>query len=164
MKWCLKEVHFKQLRYVIKTRTVESLTYIISSENTNVVLWLMGFFFRVIAFGNIYLCNGVILFIFFVRVIVNVVKMYAICMVLKTLETIGNCQRPVFSLDVSQRMQKITNLCKFRTSLNVLVGLVPSYDKSSHFHPSSKYAFQTRAFSQNRHHKYNLWLVYAHFC
>ena len=31
---------------------------------------------------------------------------------LKTLDTIG-CQRPVFSLGVSQRMHKITNLCKF---------------------------------------------------
>ena len=27
--------------------------------------------------------------------------------------TIGNCQRPVFSLAVSQHMHKITNLCKF---------------------------------------------------
>ena len=32
---------------------------------------------------------------------------------LKTLDTIGNCQRPVFSLGVSQHMQKITNLWKF---------------------------------------------------
>ena len=29
---------------------------------------------------------------------------------LKTLDTIGNCQRPFFSLDVSQHMHKITNL------------------------------------------------------
>ena len=32
---------------------------------------------------------------------------------LKTLDTIGNCQRPVFSLGVSQHMHKITNLWKF---------------------------------------------------
>ena len=29
---------------------------------------------------------------------------------LKTMDTIGNCQRPVFSLAVSQHMHKITNL------------------------------------------------------
>ena len=29
---------------------------------------------------------------------------------LKTLDTIGNCQRPVYSLGVSQHMHKITNL------------------------------------------------------
>ena len=33
---------------------------------------------------------------------------------LKTLDTIGNCQRPVFSLGVSQHMHKITNLWKFK--------------------------------------------------
>ena len=32
---------------------------------------------------------------------------------LKTLDTIGNCQRQVFSLDVSQHTHKITNLWKF---------------------------------------------------
>ena len=32
---------------------------------------------------------------------------------LKTLDTIGNCQRPVFSLGVSQHMHKITNLGQF---------------------------------------------------
>ena len=32
---------------------------------------------------------------------------------LKTLDTIGNCQRPVFSLSESQHMHKITNLRKF---------------------------------------------------
>ena len=32
---------------------------------------------------------------------------------LKTLDTIGNCQRPVFSLGVSQHMHTITNLRKF---------------------------------------------------
>ncbi len=32
---------------------------------------------------------------------------------LKTLDTFGNCQRPVFSLGVSQHMHKITNLWKF---------------------------------------------------
>ena len=31
-------------------------------------------------------------------------------MLLKTLDTIGNCQRPVFSLGVSQHMHNITNL------------------------------------------------------
>ena len=30
--------------------------------------------------------------------------------ILKTVDTIGNCQRPVFSLGVSQHMHKITNL------------------------------------------------------
>ena len=29
---------------------------------------------------------------------------------LKTVDTIGNCQRPVFSLGVYQHMHKITNL------------------------------------------------------
>ena len=38
---------------------------------------------------------------------------------LKTVDTIGNCQRPVFSLGVSQHMHKITNLWKFE--LNKLV-------------------------------------------
>ena len=32
---------------------------------------------------------------------------------LKTVATIGNCQRPVFSPGVSQHMHKITNLWKF---------------------------------------------------
>ena len=32
---------------------------------------------------------------------------------LKTVDTNGNCQRPVFSLGVSQHMHKITNLWKF---------------------------------------------------
>ena len=32
---------------------------------------------------------------------------------LKTVDTIGNCQRQVFSLGVSQHMHKITNLWKF---------------------------------------------------
>ena len=32
---------------------------------------------------------------------------------LKTLDTIGNCQRPVFTRGVSQHMHKITNLWKF---------------------------------------------------
>ena len=35
------------------------------------------------------------------------------CILFKTLDTIGNCQRPVFSLGVSQHMHKITNLWKF---------------------------------------------------
>ena len=36
---------------------------------------------------------------------------------LKTLDTIGNCQRTVFSLGVSQHMHKITNLYKFVNSI-----------------------------------------------
>ena len=32
---------------------------------------------------------------------------------LKTLDTIGNCQKPVFSLGVSQHMHEISNLWKF---------------------------------------------------
>ena len=32
---------------------------------------------------------------------------------LKTLDTIGSCQRPVFSIGVSKHMHKITNLWKF---------------------------------------------------
>ena len=32
--------------------------------------------------------------------------------VLKTLDTIGNCQRPISSLGVSIHMYKITNLCE----------------------------------------------------
>ena len=35
------------------------------------------------------------------------------CKPLRALDTIGNCQRPVFSLGVSQVMHKITNLWKF---------------------------------------------------
>ena len=34
-------------------------------------------------------------------------------MFLKTVDTIGNCQRPVFSFGVSQHVHKITNLWKF---------------------------------------------------
>ena len=37
---------------------------------------------------------------------------------LKGRYTIGNCQRPVFSLGVSQNMHKITNLWKFQLSWN----------------------------------------------
>ena len=33
---------------------------------------------------------------------------------LKTVDTIGNCQRPVFSLGVSQHVHKITTLWKFQ--------------------------------------------------
>ena len=35
---------------------------------------------------------------------------YTFIQALKTLDTIGNCQRPVFSLAVSQHVHKITNL------------------------------------------------------
>ena len=34
-------------------------------------------------------------------------------MYLKTVDTFGNCQRPVFSIGVSQHMHKITDLWKF---------------------------------------------------
>ena len=37
-------------------------------------------------------------------------KVKALALRLKTLDTIGNCQRPVFSLGVSQDKHKITNL------------------------------------------------------
>ena len=37
---------------------------------------------------------------------------------LKTLDTFCNCQRPIFSLGVSQHMHKITNLWKFELSLS----------------------------------------------
>ena len=36
---------------------------------------------------------------------------------LKTLDTLGNCQRPVFSLGVSQHMHKITNLIRKQTKM-----------------------------------------------
>ena len=38
---------------------------------------------------------------------------------LKALDTFGNCQRPVFSLDVYQHMHKLPNLCKFLAQLVV---------------------------------------------
>ena len=38
-----------------------------------------------------------------------------------TVDTFGNCQRPVFSLGVSQHMHKITNLCKFGKSCEVIM-------------------------------------------
>ena len=37
--------------------------------------------------------------------------------ILKTLDTIGNFQRPVFSLVVSQHKQKIANLWKFKLNI-----------------------------------------------
>ena len=49
---------------------------------------------------------------------------------LKTLETIGNCQRPVFSLGVSQHMHKITNLGKFK--LNRSSKLRDNYKRKKH--------------------------------
>ena len=33
--------------------------------------------------------------------------------ILKTMDTIGNCQRPVFTVGVPQHMHNITNLYKF---------------------------------------------------
>ena len=49
---------------------------------------------------------------------------------LKTLDTIGNCQRPVFSLGVSQHMHKITNLWKFE--LNWSLKLRDSSERKKH--------------------------------
>ena len=43
---------------------------------------------------------------------------------LKTLDTFGNCQRPVFSLGVSQHMHKITNLWKFELNYWSLCGFI----------------------------------------
>ena len=39
-------------------------------------------------------------------------------MLYKTLDTFGNCQRPVFSLSVSQHVLKITNLWTFELNLS----------------------------------------------
>ena len=44
---------------------------------------------------------------------VKQIPFYDYTQYLKILDTISNCQRPVFSLDVSQHMHKITNLWKF---------------------------------------------------
>ena len=49
---------------------------------------------------------------------------------LKTLDTIDNCQRPVFSLGVSQHMHKITNLWKFE--LNWLSKLWDNNERKKH--------------------------------
>ena len=49
---------------------------------------------------------------------------------LKTQDTIGNCQRPVFSLGVSQHMHKITNLWKFE--LNWLSKLRDNNERKKH--------------------------------
>ena len=49
---------------------------------------------------------------------------------LKTLDTIGYCQRPLFSLGVSQHIQKITNLCKFE--LNWSSELRDNYERKKH--------------------------------
>ena len=49
---------------------------------------------------------------------------------LKTLDTIGKCQRPVFSLAVSQHMHKITNLWKFE--LNWSSNLRDNYERKKH--------------------------------
>ena len=45
---------------------------------------------------------------YFIRMKRNLVPYFV--MLLKTLDTIGNCLRPVFSLGVSQHMHKIKNL------------------------------------------------------
>ena len=49
-------------------------------------------------------------------------KMHGWKDVLKTLDTNGNCQRPVFSLGVSQHMHKITNLWKFELNRSTKLG------------------------------------------
>ena len=49
---------------------------------------------------------------------------------LKTLDTIGNCQRPVFSLGVSQHMHKITKLWKFE--LNWSLKLRDNNERKKH--------------------------------
>ena len=53
--------------------------------------------------------NHSFIYIIFHFVVVNV----CIDFVLKTLDTIGNCQRLVFAVGVSRHMHKITNLWKF---------------------------------------------------
>ena len=49
---------------------------------------------------------------------------------LKTLDTIGNCQRSVFSLGVSQHVHKITNLWKFE--LDWSSELRDNYERQKH--------------------------------
>ena len=49
---------------------------------------------------------------------------------LKTVYTIGNCQRPVSSLGISQHMHKITNLCKFE--LDRSSELRDNYERKKH--------------------------------
>ena len=51
------------------------------------------------------------------------------CLNLKTLDTVGNCQRPVFSHGVSQHMHKITNLWKFE--LNWSLKLLDNYERKN---------------------------------
>ena len=46
------------------------------------------------------------------------------------MDTIGNCQRPVFSLGVSQHMDKITNLRKFE--LDWSSELRDNYERTKH--------------------------------
>ena len=41
---------------------------------------------------------------------VPVYMIYLLCYQLKTLDPVGNCQRRVFTVGVSQQMHKITNL------------------------------------------------------
>ena len=57
---------------------------------------------------------------------------YILQLGLKTLDTIGNCQRPVFSLGVSQHtcMHKITNLWKFE--LDWSSELQDNYERKKH--------------------------------
>ena len=49
---------------------------------------------------------------------------------LKAMHTFGNCQRPVFSLGVSQHMHQISNLCKFE--LNWSSKLRESEERKKH--------------------------------
>ena len=43
----------------------------------------------------------------------RIIKDHSCILSLKTVDTVGSCQRPVFSLGVSKHMHKITNLLKF---------------------------------------------------
>ena len=51
---------------------------------------------------------------------------------LKTLDTIGNCKRLVFSLGVSQHMHKITNLWKFELNRSSNFNLRDNKERKKH--------------------------------
>ena len=59
---------------------------------------------------------------------------------LKTVDTIGNCQRPVFSLSVSQHMHKITNLWKFEIDWSS--ELRDNYERKKHPRHTKLWAFR----------------------
>ena len=62
---------------------------------------------------------------------------------LKTVDTIGSCQTPVFSLAVSQHMHKITNL-----ELDLSSELRENYDRK--IHPCTRNCFQMLDFKTSR--------------